>query len=226
MAERRELREAHEGKRMKKAFFVWGGWEGHTPKQCVDIFAPWLAERGFAVEIADTLDVYRDVDKLRALSLIVPVWTMGELTDEQEKGLCDAVADGVGLAGWHGGMCDAFRNNTNYQWMAGGQWVAHPGDIVPAYQIKIVDHEHPITRGLDDFTMRDTEQYYLHLDPSNHVLATTGFGSGVVMPAVWTRMWGRGRVAYASFGHTHKDFDAPEAKQIVQRSMLWAGREL
>jgi type 1 glutamine amidotransferase len=210
---------------MKRALFVWGGWEGHRPKECVDLFAPWLTDQGFEIELVDTLAVYADAARLRALSLIVPSWTMGTLTDEQEKGLCDAVAIGVGLAGWHGGLCDAFRNSTNYQWMTGGQFVAHPGDLVPSYEINIVDREHPITRGLDDFTMRDTEQYYLHVDPSNHVLATTTFEAGVVMPAVWTRRWGQGRVAYASFGHTHKDFQVPEAREIVQRSMLWASRE-
>ena len=209
---------------MKRALFVWGGWEGHTPRQTAEFFADWLGRQGFAVELADALDAFADGAKLSALHLIVPVWTLGQLTEAQEKGLCDAVAAGVGLAGWHGTMCDSFRTNTTYQWMTGGQWVAHPGDMRPAYDVHIVDGEHPITRGLRDFTLRDTEQYYLHVDPSNHVLATTTFESGVVMPAVWTRTWGQGRVAYASFGHTYKDFEVPEAREIMQRSLLWASR--
>jgi hypothetical protein len=208
----------------KKALFVWGGWDGHTPKQSVDVFAPWLSQQGYEVQIADTLDVFADAPRLASLSLIVPVWTMGQISDAQEKGLCDAVAAGVGLAGWHGTMCDSFRNSTNYQWMTGGQWVAHPGGLKPAYDIHIDDRDHPITRGLRDFTLRNSEQYYMHVDPSNHVLATTTFDDGVVMPAVWTRQWGQGRVAYASFGHTNQDFDVPEARTIVQRAMLWASR--
>ncbi len=52
---------------MKSALMVWGGWEGHQPKQCVDIFAPFLREQGFEVEIADTLDAYLD-----ALLRLVP----------------------------------------------------------------------------------------------------------------------------------------------------------
>jgi hypothetical protein len=209
---------------MRRALFVWGGWDGHTPKQSVDVFAPWLRQQGYEVEVADTLDVFADGERLKTLHLIVPVWTMGQITEQQEKGLCDAVAAGVGLAGWHGTLCDAFRNSTNYQWMTGGQWVAHPGGLVPAYDIHIVDREHPITRGVRDFTLRNSEQYYMHVDPANHVLATTTFDGGVVMPAVWTRPWGQGRVAYASFGHTYEDFDVPEAREIVQRSMLWASR--
>jgi type 1 glutamine amidotransferase len=209
---------------MKKALFAWGGWDGHTPRECVDVFAPWLVEQGYEVDVSDTLGALGDAERLGTLSLIVPVWTLGELTAEQEKTLCEAVASGVGIVGWHGGACDAFRASTQYQFMMGGQFVAHPGDLLPAWDVKIVDREHEITRGISDFTMRDTERYYLHVDPSNHVLAVTRFEGGFDMPVVWTRAWGAGRVAVASFGHTFKDFDVPPAREIVQRAMLWASR--
>ena len=208
----------------KKALVVWGGWDGHTPKECAELFAPRLEAEGFEVEVSQSLKVYEDRDKMNALSLIVPIWTMGQISPEQEKGLLDCVADGVGIAGFHGGMCDSFRNNTQYQWMTGGQWVAHPGGCLPSYQINIIDREHPITKGIDDFPLVDTEQYYMHVDPSNNVLATTTFESGCVMPALWTRTWGKGRVFYASFGHTDKDFDVSEALELVRRGMRWAAR--
>ncbi len=213
----------------KAALMVWGGWEGHEPKQCVDIFAPYLREQGYDVEIADTLDVYLDERKLRALDLIVQVYTMSTITREQEQGLLAAVKGGVGFGGWHGGMADAFRDNPNYQYMVGGQWVAHPGNIID-YTVNIVDHDDPITAGLSDFAMH-SEQYYMHVDPSNEVLATTTFSGehvpwieGTVMPVVWKRQWGDGRVFYCSLGHVAKDFDVPEAKEIVKRGMLWASR--
>jgi type 1 glutamine amidotransferase len=214
---------------MKKALMVWGGWPGHEPKQCVDIFAPFLEGQGYDIEVYDTLDAYLDEAKMRALDLIVPVWTQGTITREQETGLLEAVMSGVGIAGWHGGMGDSFRDNVNYQFMVGGQWVAHPGGIID-YEINIVDHEDPITRGLEDFRMH-SEQYLMHVDPSNEVLATTTFGGeycpwieGTVMPVVWKRMWGKGRVFYTSLGHVAKDFDVPEAKEIVERGLLWASR--
>jgi type 1 glutamine amidotransferase len=166
---------------------------------------------------------------MQALSLIVPVWTMGTITHEQEKGLLEAVKSGVGIAGWHGGMGDSFRNNTEYQFMVGGQWVSHP-DGITDYEVNIVDHEDPITRGIPDFKMH-SEQYYMHVDPSNQVLATTTFHSplvpwieGVVMPVVWKRMWSQGRVFYSSLGHVAKDFDVPQAREIQTRGMLWASR--
>ncbi len=212
---------------MKKALMVWGGWEGHEPKACIDIFAPLLEAADFAVEISDTLDVYLDQAKLQALDLIVPVWTMGTITKAQETGLLEAVKGGVNIAGWHGGMGDSFRNNPDYQWMVGGQWVAHPGDIID-YTVNITNHTDPITQGISDFQMH-SEQYYMHVDPSNEVLATTTFQTGVapwvngtVMPVVWKRRWGQGRVFYSSLGHVAKDFDVPEVREIQWRGMLWA----
>jgi type 1 glutamine amidotransferase len=215
----------------KKALFVWGGWEGHEPKKCVDIFAPWLEQQGFEVEISNTLDSYLDVEKLKSLDLIVQVFTMSTITREQERGLLEAVKSGVGLAGWHGGLADAFRSNTEYQFMVGGQWVAHPGGIID-YEVNIIDRKDPITAGLSDFKMH-SEQYYMHVDPIVEVLATTAFSGehaswieGVVMPVVWKKMYGKGRIFYTSLGHLARDFDVPEARTIVQRGMLWAARSL
>ena len=214
---------------VKSALFVWGGWESHEPKRCVDIFAHLLQEQGYEVEISDTLDSYLDQDKMKSLSLVVQVWTMGTITDAQQRGLLEAIESGVGFAGWHGGTGDSFRTSVDYQFMVGGQWVAHPGGVID-YEVNIVDHHDPITAGLEDFRMK-SEQYYMHVDPSNDVLATTTFGGehvpwikGVVIPVVWKRRWGKGRVFYCSLGHVARDFDVPEAREIVRRGMLWASR--
>ena len=214
---------------VKSALMVWGGWPGHEPKQCVDIFAPWLESQGYTVEVSDTLDAYLDTEKLSKLSLIIPVWTQGIITREQEKGLLDAVKGGVGIAGWHGGMGDAFRDNVEYQFMVGGQWVAHPGGVID-YTVNIVDHKDPVTAGLSDFRMH-SEQYYMHVDPHVKVLATTTFTGehapwieGATVPVAWKKMYGKGRVFYTSLGHVAADFNVPEAKTIVQRGMLWASR--
>jgi len=214
---------------MKSALVVWGGWDGHEPKQCTEIFVPFLREQGFEVEVSDTLDSYLNTEKMSSLSLIVPVWTMGQITRDQEQGLLSAVKSGVGVAGWHGGMGDSFRNNTEYQFMVGGQWVAHPGGVID-YRVNIIRHDDPITAGLNDFAMQ-SEQYYMHVDPSNEVLATTTFDArhcewidGVVMPVVWKRRYGQGRVFFSSLGHVAKDYTVPEALTIMQRGMLWAAR--
>ncbi len=208
---------------------VWGGWAGHEPKQCVDIIAPWLEKQGYTVEVSDTIDSFIDGEKLKKLDLIIPVWTQGEITREQERGLLEAVKSGVGIAGWHGGMGDSFRWCVEYQFMVGGQWVAHPGNIID-YRVNITDHKDPITKGLEDFDMH-SEQYYMHVDPKVKVLATTTFGGehapwveGTVMPVVWKTKYGSGQVFYTSLGHVAKDFDVPQVKTIVQRGMLWASK--
>ncbi len=214
---------------MKKALMVWGGWEGHEPFQCVQLFAPILRDAGFDVTVCDTLDAYLDKEAMGSYDLISQVYTMSTITPEQEKGLLDAIEGGVGFAGWHGGMADAFRNNCNYQFMVGGQWVAHPGNIID-YRVNITDRNDPIMEGLNDFDMH-SEQYYMHVDPINQVLATTTFSGqycpwvdGVVMPVVWKKQWGQGRVFYSSLGHVAADFNVPEAKEISRRGFLWASR--
>jgi type 1 glutamine amidotransferase len=212
----------------KKALLVWGGWQGHEPKQCADIFAPWLESEGFDLTVSDSLGIYLDKEFMQSLDLIVQVWTMGKITGKQEAGLLQAVRDhGVGLAGWHGGLGDSFRNNTEYQFMVGGQWVAHPGGVID-YSVNIIDREDPVTKGISDFKMH-SEQYFLHIDPNSKVLATTTFSDkhapwidGAVVPVAWKKMYGKGRIFYCSLGHVALDFDTPEALEITKRGILWA----
>ena len=182
----------------KKVLFVYGGWEGHDPVPTRDIFVPWIRSEGAEVVVSDNLDVYTDSTLMNSLDLVVQIWTMGTITGKQEEGLLTAVKRGVGLAGWHGGIGDAFRNNTEFQFMVGGQWVAHPGGVI-RYDVNITDHEDKITKGLKDFHM-NSEQYYLHVDPNLKVLATTTFSGdhapwidGAVIPVVWKKMYGKGR---------------------------------
>jgi len=213
----------------RRALMVWGGWDGHEPQPTTERFAALLREQGFEVQVTGDLNVYLDTDLMNAQSLIVQCYTMSTLTPEQETGLLTAVRSGVGFGGWHGGSGDAFRNNPEYQFMVGGQWVAHPGNIID-YTVNVTNHEDPITQGLTDFQMH-SEQYYMHVDPSNEVLATTTFNgdvlpwiAGTVMPVVWKRHWGEGRVYYCSLGHVNSDFEVPEAQQLVLRGLLWAAR--
>jgi len=213
----------------KKVLVVWGGWAGHEPKQTVDIFVPWLTEQGFDVEVSNTLDSYLDAEKMKSLSLVVQAFTMSPITPKQEKGLLDAVRGGVGLAGWHGGLSDAFRSSTEYEFMVGGSWAAHPGGIID-YTVQIRKPGDPIVKGLADFKMH-SEQYYMLVDPNVDVLATTTFTGehavwikGAVMPVAWKKLYGQGRVFHSTLGHVAADFNVPEAREIMKRGMLWAAR--
>jgi type 1 glutamine amidotransferase len=214
---------------MREALIVWGGWSGHEPEQCSKIVAEMLENEGFKVYVENTTEAFAD-PSIRDLSLIVPIITMAKIEKEEVQNLSKAVEGGVGLAGWHGGMGDAFRESVEYQFMCGGQWVAHPGNIID-YRVDIAKPEDPICAGLKSFPYR-SEQYYMHVDPSNEVLATTTFTGeilpwleGVVMPVAWKRRHGQGRVFYSSLGHVAKEFEVPEMRTLFQRGALWAARK-
>ncbi|MCQ2485880.1 MAG: ThuA domain-containing protein [Clostridia bacterium] len=217
---------------MKKALIFQGGWEGHEPKLVSRRFAGLLERNGYEVKITDTLDTLLNRDYLMSLDLIVPCWTMGEIPQKCRENICAAVANGTGLAGCHGGMCDSFRQDTEWQFMTGGQWVSHPGGDGTNYTVNVRSGSSPIVEGIEDFEVC-SEQYYLHIDPAVEVLATTRFpvanyyhasNKKVDMPVVWTKYWGCGRVFYNSLGHHDDVFDnSPAAEIIMERGMLWAG---
>jgi type 1 glutamine amidotransferase len=213
---------------MREALIVWGGWSGHEPEKGAHILSGMLEADGFKVYIENTTEAFAD-PAIRDMNLIVPIYTMSKIEKEEAENLTAAVRGGVGLAGYHGGMCDAFRDCVEYQFMCGGQWVAHPGNIID-YRVDITQPDDPVMRGLAGFAYR-SEQYYMHTDPSNEVLATTTFSGehapwiqGVVMPVVWKRKHGAGRVFYSSLGHVAAEFDVPEMRTILHRGMLWAAR--
>ncbi len=208
---------------MSKALIVWGGWEGHEPRQVAEILAGALEDKGFEVDVRETLDAFAELP-LEEYDLLVPEWTMGSIEREQLQPMLEAVRSGVGIAGVHGGMGDSFRQETEYQFMVGGQWVAHPGGDGVAYTVRIVDQDHAITKGLTDFDV-SSEKYYMHVDPAVHVLAVTDFGD-VAMPIAWTKRYGKGRVFYCSLGHVAQVFDQdPQILEMVRRGMVWAARK-
>lgn len=235
-----------------RALIVRGGWPGHQPVETSEIAARELRDAGAEVEIAGSIDVLADEDRLRTVDLVVPMWTMGDTTQPLPRGtlapLLAAVRSGTGIGGWHGGMCDAFRIEVEYQFMTGGQWVSHPGGDRARYRVRIGPTAHEITAGLRDFTIT-SEQYFMHVDPGVTVLASTRFPTGaasgdgldqdaqdavdrdevpaaetVVMPVTWTKRYGRGRVFYTSLGHVAGAFEVPEALTMLRRGLLWAAR--
>lgn len=213
----------------RKILFTYGGWPGHEPEKFRDYMVPWLKEEGAEVLVYSTLDPYTDKSLMDSIDLVMQTLTMSEIKKEQEKGLLEAIEkNGTGMAGWHGGMCDSFRNNPDYQFMTGGQWVAHPGGVID-YTIDIVNKKDEVTKGLKNFTI-NTEQYYMHVDPNVKVLATTQFSgnahswiNGCTMPVTWKKMHGKGRIFYTSVGH-HLDHitKVPEAIEMLKRGVRWA----
>ena len=215
----------------KRALITWGGWPGHEPDKVAALFAGVLREEGFAVEVTDTLGCFDDAAALTAFDLIVPIWTMSSIEPQQTAHVAAAVAAGTGLAGCHGGMCDAFRNDVLWQFMTGAQWVAHPGNDGVEYGVRIISAD-PLVAGIADFTVK-TEQYYLHVDPAVKVLAVCDFpvidgphaaNGPVAMPVVFTKLWGQGRIYYNALGHHADVIDHGAPLEMLRRGMLWAAR--
>ncbi len=215
---------------MKTALIFWGGWDGHQPELVANLFRGMLEAEGISVTVSPSQDMLADRVALEGLDLIVPIWTMGTIEKEFAVNVAEAVAGGVGLAGCHGGMCDAFRDNVLWQFMTGANWVAHPGGDGLEYKVNIVPNGGPLTDGIADFDVK-TEQYYLHVDPANMVLATTRFptvnwyhsaNGPVDIPVAWTRKWGVGRVYFNALGHHADVIDHGPAKEMLRRGMIWA----
>lgn len=227
MQQRRTSSSAH-----RSALVVRGGWQGHAPVEATERFIPYLERHGFAVEISDDLDVYTDARKLSTHDVVLQCWTQGEITEAQVTGLAEAVRAGTGLAGWHGGIVDSFRAMPEYLQLTGGQFATHPGGFVE-HEVKVVPEraDHPIVAGLTRWT-QFTEQYWSLTDGLNDVLATTRFVADadtpwrrdVTAPAVWTRMWGHGRVFVSTIGHAPADLDVAPVRTLTERGLLWASR--
>lgn len=215
---------------MRSALIVWGGWNGHDPEECAAIYRRWLHEDGFSVRVETDSAVLGD-PSIHDLSLIVPVITMSKIERDHAVNFAKAVENGVGVAGHHGGMSDAFRESTDYQFVIGGQWVAHPGNIID-FTVDVTKPDDPIMAGIPGSFPYTSEQYYMHMDPSVEVLATTIFSGqhaawtkDVVMPVVWKRHYGKGRVFHSTLGHSVKEFEVPEMATILRRGINWAARD-
>ena len=228
----------------RRALVVRGGWEGHRPVEATDLFLPFLESHGFLVRVEDSNEVYADEAVMAEVDLVVQSVTMSEISREAFTGLRAAVERGTGLAGWHGGIADSYRNNSDYLQLIGGQFATHPSkhpdrcagdetDNFLPHSIELTDlgREHDIMAGLEDFTL-NTEQYWVLHDDLIDVLATTThpvqpyhpWHRPITSPAVWTRLWGAGRIFVATPGHSLDVLRDDNVRTIIERGMLWASR--
>lgn len=214
----------------RQALVVRGGWRGHHPITTTNLFIPFLSDHGFHVLVEDSLEVYEDEELLQQTDLIVQCWTGGDITRAETAGLMAAVQAGTGLAGWHGGIVDAFREDLDYQLLIGGQFVMDAEEPAQQRMRLSAEHaDHPVITGIDDFDLY-TRPYWTHNDPMNDVLASVTFDADerrsrpTAIPAVWTRTWGKGRVFVSTVGHDPDDLRVPEVRAITERGLLWASR--
>ncbi|MFC4137931.1 MULTISPECIES: ThuA domain-containing protein [unclassified Microbacterium] len=228
----------------RSALIVRGGWDGHHPVEATDLFLPFLENSGFSVRIEDGPAVYADAETMAGVDLILQCNTMNTIEHAEVMGLRAAIEAGTGMAGWHGGIADSYRNSSDYLQLIGGQFATHPGrrpderpgderDNYLPYTVNITElgRTHEITEGVSDFTL-DTEQYWVLHDDLIDVLATTThpvqpyhpWHRPITSPAVWTRLWGEGRIFVATPGHSLDVLQDDNVRGIIERGLLWASR--
>jgi type 1 glutamine amidotransferase len=228
----------------QKALVVRGGWEGHQPVEATEMFLPFLEQHGYQVRVEESPEIYADAGEMAATDLIVQCVTMSEISKEQVAGLRAAVVAGTGFTGWHGGIADSFRASADYLQLVGGQFATHPSkepglcggdetDNFLPYTVTItaLGRDHPITAGIADFDLL-TEQYWVLHDDLIDVLATTTHPAPpwhpwhrtITSPAIWTRLWGAGRIVVTTPGHSPDVLADANVRTVIERGMLWATR--
>lgn len=228
----------------KAALVVRGGWDGHQPYEATELFIPYLKENGYDVRVEESPMVYADAGYMAGVDLIMQCVTMSTIEKDEFAGLRAAVENGTGLAGWHGGIADSYRNTSDYLQLIGGQFACHPGkhpdecigeqsDNYVPYTVNMLPAaaDHPITSGIQDFDLV-TEQYWVLSDDYIDVLATTTqkvrewdpWHREVTSPAIWTRQWGKGRIFVATPGHRVEILQDRNVRTIIERGLLWASR--
>jgi len=228
----------------RTALIVRGGWYGHSPVDATNLFVPFLEEHGFDVQIEDSNETYADEALMARTDLVVQSVTMSEISDQAFVGLAAAVRRGTGLVGWHGGIADSYRANSDYLQLIGGQFATHPskdpaqrvGDetdnfLTHTVHVTELGRAHEITAGIEDFTLT-TEQYWVLHDDLIDVLATTThpvqpyhpWHRPITSPVVWTRLWGDGRVVVVTPGHSLDVLRETNVQAIIERGILWASR--
>ena len=196
----------------------------HDWKGIGDVVEKTLQDAGkFDVtRVNNDLDAFLP-EKIKPYKLVVFYWTLGELTAEQKQGILGHISQGNGFVTFHSGA-DSFRGDRDWHDFVGGHFVTHPR--YRQYQVSITTEKHPISQGIDEFMTTD-EQYILDYEKDKMTVLGNGLYQGQLMPALWVKPHGKGRVFYNSGGHDSKATAQPMFQKLLVRGCLWAaGREV
>jgi hypothetical protein len=198
-----------------------------------DEISPMFEEAlGDAVELTLTTD-RDDLTDLGEYDVLLDYLTDSTLTDDQRDGLLSFVRGGGGYVGVH---CASDLMSTapddpedvldtreepfpELREMIGGHFLTHPDQ--GEFEVRIVDHEHPITANVDDFTVFD-EPYQVECDDDVRVLAQMDHPDLDEYPVAWTKSFGEGRVFYLSLGHTEDVFQTEGFRSLLHNGIDWA----
>lgn len=154
--------------------------------------------------------------ELYGFQSMVLYWTVGEITAAEVAAWSRWLKSGRGLLGIHGAAA-SFKASDPYRAMLGGYLLGHPP--LREYLVSVLDREHPVTAGIEEFTVRD-EQYLCSYDGRLNVLATALY-QGRPHPVIWARGWGRGRVLFNALGHDADACRHSVFQELVVRGVRW-----
>lgn len=210
----------------KRVLLILGGmfhdFEGFTAA-----LRPVLEGAGYAVDATYDLDTlarlegspYHAVLDDTSLSKHregLPATTPQTLTAEQTNGLVRWVRAGGALVGVHSATVSGIENPA-FQALLGGRFLNHPPQfcftVTPAFK------EHPITAGVEAFTVKD-EMYIQEYEDSIQIHMVT-VDRGVAYPMVWSRTEGQGRVAHITMGHGPQVWSLPQYQRLILQALAW-----
>jgi uncharacterized protein len=136
---------------------------------------------------------------------------------------------GGGVVGIHAAS-DSHYNWPWYGQMIGG-WFDHHPPGTPEGQIRVVDADHPATRGMPATATRTDEWYYIRdLDPNVRLLVTydpasIGQPEPGPNPLSWAHEFEGGRVFYTAMGHTSESYAEPLFLNHIAGGLAWVLRD-
>lgn len=164
-------------------------------------------------------------DNLRQYAALTLYTTGAEGHGADVPAIADYVRGGGALIGIHN-AADSFTADPEYVALIGGKFRTHPPQL--DITTEFVDTAHPITQGMQAFTVLDELYLFADYDPTRvHLLAQTrSFDDNGPVPVCWTREEGTGRVFYVSLGHNPSTLADARWRALFQRGALWALKRL
>jgi type 1 glutamine amidotransferase len=198
------------------------GHGGHDWKGFETVLGEVLKRAG-DFELTEAADLNAlDADNLKKYDVVLFYGSGRNFTDPaQEKALDQFVRGGGGMAGVH--ATDAFKKSDVYWFLMGGRFTRHGGGKFP---VLIVDKQHPITQGMEDFEISD-ETYQNAMHEKAKVYSLVRMDRGKEQQSMgWVQEVDQGRVFSTTLGHGKAAWDNPALQRLVVRGLYWAaGRE-
>jgi len=149
----------------------------------------------------------------------------GWITEPQGKAIKEFVEAGGGLYAYHNSS-NVSLFSKNFREVMGGAYLGHPP--LRPFKVKVVNRDHPLTQGIQDFMVNDEQHYMTYDKDSKNILLRSEnidglnfetYGSTAI--SGWAHDYGKGRVVFTAVGHTLHALWQPEYYKIQKNALRW-----